>query len=364
MYAKLVTGATDTTASVLIRDIVALCVSADPSIDDLSGSGFNTSSSVVIDNTPAGWTYVNSSADGSTLGSGSTPAANYDWWGIKAPCLAPANTFKFAVFSISYRDSPTTNASFWLQGASDIATGSATLTNRGSHGYMTLAGSPETTMRGDTYMAFSTAGSQTFHLVATPRFVLLIKEGIKYSGIFEHSVTELHEFYNTAPFLQLNNSTSTTTSAYAVPGSLGGNRLGGTNGEGNAPVLEIFNFTNPSTTTNYGVLSFGAVGQYGWTASTSLAGQPYIWPSSMATTLSATGATRNTLKPMLLQGFSYGLPTCWITGISDIWMTRGSAGTTGDTMSINGQTYTYFNAVSSAAPTKATGFAINTSQIE
>lgn len=362
MYAKLVTGASDVFSSLLIRDIIALCVSADPSIDDLSGSGFDTASSVVIDNTPAGWTYVNSTADGTTLGSAATPVADWDWWAMKAPCLAPTGTEKFAIFSINYRDTPANASSFWLSGAESVnSSGSAVATNRGSYGRHTSTTS-DANMRSDTYMGFSTAGLQTFHLIATPRYVLLIKEGIKYSGVFEHSSTEQHEFYNTAPFLQLNQSTSTGTNGPLAPGSLGGSALAGTTGNSNAPVLEIFNFTNTSTNTNYGVLHFGGPGQYGFNSTSSLAGQPYIWPSNMVTTLSATGATRNTLKPMLLQGFSYGLPTCWVTGICDIWQTRGSAGTTGDTMTINGQTYTYFNAISSAVPSKATGFAINTSQ--
>jgi hypothetical protein len=364
MYAKLVTGGSAVIPSLLIRDIIALCTSATPSLSNLSGSGFSTTSSVVVDNTPAGWTYVHSSLDGSTLGSGSTPSASsYDWWAMKSPCLAPAGKEKFAVINTIFTDS-TTHGGFWLAGASNVVT--TTITNRGSYGY---AGgtATATTLIGDGQNAFSTVANQTFHLIATPRFILIIKEGVKYHGVFEHSATELHEFYNVAPFCQLNIGSNTYGPGAASAGSLGGVQINGTvsvAAAGNTHNFEIFNFTDPNTNINYGVLSFGGPGESGLTAATSLAQQPFIWSSRMSATLSATGATRNIVKPMIFQGFGYGLPTCWITGISDVWFTRGSAGTTGDTMIINGDTYTYFNAISSAQASgnKTAGFVVNTGQ--
>ncbi len=362
MYAKLVTGGSTVIPSLLIRDIVALCTSADPSIDDLSGSGFSTSSSVVVDNTPAGWTYVYSTLDLGTLGSGSTPGGSYDWWAMKSPCLAPAGKEKFVLLNTIYNDT-TTYGGIWLSGASNVV--NTTLTNRGTYGYTTTTGGA-TTLIGELYNAFSTVANQTFHLIATPRFVILMKEGVKYHAVFEHSASELHEFYDIAPFCQLNMGSTTQSGGVTGPGTLGGAQAGGTTGSGNANVFEIFNYTDPGTNINYGVLSFGGPGSGGINAADSLALQPFIWPSRMTTTLSSSGASRNIVKPMLFHGFSYGLPTCWITGVSDVWFTRGSAGTTGDTMTINGVTYTYFNAISSsqASGHKSSGFVVNTGQTE
>ena len=361
MYAKLVTGGSGVLPSLLIRDIISLCTSATPSISNLSGTGFSTASSVVVDNTPAGWTYVHSSLDGATLGSASTPAVSLnDWWAMKSPCLAPAGKEKFAVISIIWNDS-TTHGGFWLSGASNVVT--TTLTNRGAYGYATgTAGA--STLTGDAYNGFSTLANQTFHLIASPRFVLIIKEGVKYHGVFEHSVTELNEFYNTAPFCQLNIGSNTSAVGTSGPGVLGGAQATSVLGSGNGHNLEIFNYTDPNTNINYGVLSFGGPGESNIAAAASLAQQPFIWSSRMSATLSTTGASRNIVKPMIFHGFSYGLPTCWITGISDVWMTRGSAGTTGDTMIINGETYTYFNAISSAqvSGNKTAGFVVNTGQ--
>jgi hypothetical protein len=362
MYAKLVTGGSAVIPSQLIRDIVDLCTSNSPSTSNLSGSGFSTTSSVVVDNTPAGWTYVYSSLDLGTLRSASTPSANsYDWWAIKSPCLAPAGTEKFVVINNTYTDTTGTAGGFWMAGASNVVT--STITNRGSYGGGASL-SPAQTFTSDSYNAFANVANQTFHLIATPRFILIIREGIKYHAVFEHSASELHEFYNTAPFCQLNIGSNTSAGGVTSPGTLGGAVVTGSSGSGNAHNFEIFNHTDPNTNINYGVLSFGGPGESNVAAGASLAQQPFIWTARMGTTLSTTGATRNIVKQMLFQGFSYGLPTCWITGISDVWMTRGSAGSTGDTMIINGETYTYFNAISSAqvSGNKTTGFVVNTGQ--
>ena len=363
MYAKLVIGGSNVYPSRLIRDIVSLCTSANPSTSDLSGSGFSTTSSVIIDNTPAGWSYVNSTLDGLTLGSGTIPSvATYDWWAIKAPCLLPSGSFKFAVLKIAYTDS-LTQGSFAISGAESVATGSTTITNLGSNPNPTTAASAAT-FGTDVYMGFSSLASQTFHLIATPRMLLLIKEDAKFNAILEFSASEAHQFYNTPAFLQYMVTSGTLYSGTSTPGTLGGQTLTGTSGVGNIICLETFDWTDPNTTTNYGVLSFGGPDNGSATLAGGLGHQPYIWPAGVTTTIAANGATRNIVKPMIIQAFSYGMPTCWVTGVSDIWMTRGSAGTTGDTMTINGQTYTYFNVIASsiASGRKSIGFAINTSQ--
>jgi hypothetical protein len=268
------------------------------------------------------------------------------------------------VFTIAYTDT-LTQGSFAISGASNVATGSTTITNLGSNPRPTTTTSAAT-FGTDVYMGFGSLASQTWHLIATPRMLLLYKEDAKFNAIFEFSASEAHQFYNVPAFAQYMISSSTLYSATASAGSLGGQTLTGTSGVGNIICLETFNWTDPNTTTNYGVLSFGGPDAAGSTLAQGLGHQPYMWPTGLTTTIAANGATRNTVKPMMIQGFSYGMPTCWITGISDIWMTRGSAGTTGDTMTINGSTYTYFNVISTsiASGRKSIGFAINTSQTE
>ena len=70
-------------------------------------------------------------------------------------------------------------------------------------------------------------------------------------------------------------------------------------------------------------------------------------------TVSVNGTTRNIVTPMMFQLMQWGVPTCFITSVCDIYMTQGSIGTTGDTFTINGSTYIYFDCGS-------TGLAIGT----
>jgi hypothetical protein len=72
--------------------------------------------------------------------------------------------------------------------------------------------------------------------------------------------------------------------------------------------------------------------------------QPYLYgTTNKTTTVSTTGQTRSIATPIFFQAHNYGLPTTFVSGISNIYSTKTS-GSTGDTMIINGTTYTYFNA--------------------
>ncbi len=358
MYAKLVWSGS-AAPSVLIRDIIRLCTSNDPSTDLLGG--YSTVSSVIIDPTPAGWEYVYSnSADAGTLAAKDAAATTgiQEWWAMKAPCLAPSGTYKFAVLSCGYAGNHTTGA-FAIQGASNVVT--TTITNRGFTFAPTSEGNSTTYSSTDGDMAFGGAG--TYHLIATPRFFILYKEEAKMTAFFEHTATAVHEFYNFAPFIQYGITTNTTQSGYSGSAPTGGGTYTTTGGR--TIIADLYNFTDPSTNTNYGVFTMNGPGNAGATTSAGiLAYQPYLHPMKVTTTISATGATRNIVRPILFQAFSYGLPTCQVTGVSDVWMLRGGAGTTGDTITINGDVYTYFNVLNSSADHKKFGLAINTGQTE
>jgi len=358
MYARLVLTSA-VLPSNMIRDIIRLCTSEAPSLTDLSENAFSRTSSVIIDDTPAGWTYVTSSNDGLTLASSGT-ATSLSWWGMKSPCLAPSGTEKFAIFTLAFEDTLTTTAGlFMMSGASGIDTLNTTTVNRGSR---LRAGttSATATIGVDTFLGFNGSTGQTFHLIATPRFVILYKEGAKMNAIFEHSSTGVHEFYDKAPFVQYSISSSTSFLGTASPGGLGGVDLNSAGGSGNGIVLEIFDFTEAASSTGFGVFSFGGISNAGGAKADTVAAQPYMWPQQIATTVASNGISRNIVKPLMFSAFSYGLPTCLITGVCDVFMTRGGAGTTGDTMVINGDVYTYFNVITSGA--KQFGLAINTSQ--
>lgn len=358
MYARLVLS-TSSLPSNCIRDIIRLCTSDSPSLSDLSGNAFSNTSSVIIDSTPAGWEYVTSSQDGITLAT-SGLANNHSWWSMKSDCIAPAGTEKFAVFTITFTDIGSTAGVFFLSGATDVDTVNTTTINRGSR-LRTTTSTSAITVGGDLHPGFNCASIQTFHLIATPRFIILYKENSKMNALFEHSTTGIHDFYNAAPFLQYYITAGPANGSAIGPGLLGGQDI--TTDRSGYAHIEIFNFTEPSTATNYGVFSLGGMNAGADTKTASIANLPYLWPVRMSTTFASNGATRNIVKPIMFTAFSYGLPTCFITGICDVWMTRGGAGTTGDTMTINGDTYTYFNIINSGtSELKQFGLAINTSQ--
>jgi hypothetical protein len=60
-------------------------------------------------------------------------------------------------------------------------------------------------------------------------------------------------------------------------------------------------------------------------------------------TIAVNGVARNLVVPIMYQLVRYGVPTCFVTDICDMYWTGGGLGTTGDTFNINGVVYTYFD---------------------
>ena len=362
MYAKLVTSS-NTSPSLLARDVIRLCTSNSPSTADLGG--FSNSSSSIIDATPAGWTYVWSTVDSGTLATVAaaaavTPTSPADWWGISAPCLGPlaANgTLKYVKLTTGggAANSQATNTvfGFSLSGTTNIASGN-TVTNEGwrrqSHATPAAAGTPT-----------QIAGIGTFHLIATPRHITIIKEGAMFSGLWETAVTDVHGFYSStaAPFVQVNlqntaSSISTNSGVGAVYdvvyiastqqtlNSL--NWVAGWN-------FNLFGITVPSTGTYYGALSIGTPLDWDMpTANTNLSLQPFLFPTGKLSSINTLGVTRNLITPLFINGQAIGHPTIDISSICNIYATKAGIATTGDTVDINGTTYTYFNSGTLASP--------------
>ena len=355
MYAKLVTSS-NTSPSLLARDVIRLCTSNSPSTADLGG--FSNSSSSIIDATPAGWTYVWSTVDSGTLATVAaaaavTPTSSADWWGISAPCLGPleANgTLKYVKLTTGggAANSQATNTvfGFSLSGATNIASGN-TVTNEGWR-------RQSNTSAPSTCTPTQIAGIGTFHLIATPRHITIIKEGAMFSGLWETAVTDVHGFYSStaAPFVQVNlqntavaiSQTKTAGGVYdevyiastqQVLGSF--NTIAGWN-------YNLFGITVPSTGTYYGALSMGIPPDMSLsTTNTNLSLQPFLFPTGKLSSTNTLGVTRNLITPLFINGQAIGYPTIDISSICNIYATRAGIATTGDTVDINGTTYTYFN---------------------
>ena len=355
MYAKLIYNGTTTvdqySPSNVIRDIVRLCTSQSPNVGYLVG--FSNTSSVIIDTTPAGWSTVYSNVDGTSLPeANSDPAASSNtagfYWAMSAPCLGPAsNTTKYVKLTTSnlgdrnWSFSTSNPSGFSLTSAVSV-TDTGTVTGEGYRIGLLNNGS---SIDSPKLQTLDLNSNGTYHIVATPRHLTIIKEGVGYHAVWEHSVTDYHTFYNIAPVIH---------SIFKGTNAVGPNS---TAPASTAPVTSnppaaipnnircLHNITDVNAGTNYSAITIA--GQEN---------QPYLSPSTYYTnmrTVSVNGTTRNIVTPMMFQLMQWGVPTCFITSVCDIYMTQGNIGTTGDTFTINGSTYIYFNCGS-------TGLAIGT----
>lgn len=346
MYAKLSYSA-NVASALLIRDIVRLVTNATPNTSMISG--FANASSFIVDATPAGWTYVNSNIDGATLQpasntlsytSNTTAGGINDWWAISAPCVNTSIT-KYAKLTSITGGNTATYTGFSLTGATNIS--GNTVTNEGTRVY---AGTGGTNFIYAIESSFSGAG--TYHLIANPQHITLIKESAGISAVWEHTSTEYHQGYNVTPIVQFNCTSSNTAvttqqvyfSVYPTPGTAGP-IASGTAYKGSINV-NLFNITDTISGTNYGTFSLGDPLTSSIANNYSVSVNPYIFPMSKGATIGSTGLSKNLVNPVLFQAHAAGVPTTYVTGVTPVYMTKGGLGAAGDTMTINGVSYTYF----------------------
>ena len=207
MYAKLVVGNTTIHPILAMRDIGRLLVSQSPSVSLLSG--FSTTSSVIIDDTPAGWSYVGSVAETDRPTIAATGSAigytNDTHWNLafSAPTAENSNILKYAILNLVWRNTSTTNYLFALTGAQSV-TDQGIATNEGPRGFWPAA---ETLSEG-VHLSSRCQAGDTIHLIATARHITIINEAEGLSAVWETSNTDPHRFFNTAPFIQYNHCTS------------------------------------------------------------------------------------------------------------------------------------------------------------
>lgn len=352
MYAKLVysaanTGTGNITKSTgnMIRDIVRLCTSDNPNINYLIA--FSNTTSVIVNSTPAGWSLVYSSADGTSLAAANsdpnaTSTGLNDYWAMSAPCLGPgANTVKYAKLTTSGYSNTNTGIGaapqmgFSLTSAANISN-TGTVTGEGFRLYTTSTG-PSTTILGYGITSSELSGNGTFHVIATPRHLTIIKEAVGFHAIWEHTVSDYHTFYNIAPVISMNHKGTARGTAAALTNAPGTTAptLAASTYTGQSHIKCLHNITDVNTGTNYSALQIGRTQS-----------QPYMSTNTDFTnmkTIAANGVARNLVVPIMYQLVMYGVPTCFVTDICDMYWTGGGIGTTGDTFVINGVTYTYFD---------------------
>ena len=364
MYAKLVVGNAPISALNAMRDIGRLITSTAPSTANLLA--FSTSSSIIVDSTPAGWTYVGSknANDQPTI-----CATNTNWQDnvqsnlcFSAPTLANSSVLKYCALTIIFSSiSANTNSSnvcFTLTGAQS-ATSSGVLTNEGYR--MQSTNNPPGTCN----LGLTSSAGKTLHVIANQRHLTIIQESNGFQGVWETSQTDLHTSQNIAPFTQVSLAcglqNSGVTGTQATVGYMTSNAIspsiGGSVGS-NTGVWLVFNITDPNTGTNYGTYDVSEYGIYDNNFQPQINSGNFainhISTSLHSNSLSAAGAQVYIIEPIYFNVSKHGYPTQFVTGIVPVYYCSPNMGNSGDTVNVQGDTYTFFNA-------SATGFLMKTS---
>jgi hypothetical protein len=331
MYAKLVVGASNVNIYQIIRDICRLITSANPSVSNLSGQGFSTTSSAILDNTPAGWTYVgsNKATDQPTIGGGGADATfnttTSQTWACSAPMSNNSARLKYAVFSQNTIAAAAPNTGV-MYGAQNV-TALGVVTGPGTYFYSATAVAGVTTQAIPTGQA-----GAVLHLVATPRGIVIVREGIGCAAVLETTSTDVHEFYNIPAYVSIWNSSG---------GTWGINTTGATT-RTDAFAVNSFGITDPNTGTYYAVHESTGAGTLNVFS---------IFQNGAARAMSqdVSGLPQYNISPVYLHNHLIGYPVQYISGVFPIYWCKSAIGSTGDTLMVGGVEYTFFNCGNIAA---------------
>jgi hypothetical protein len=337
MYAKLVVGASNISAVRAIRDIGRLITSQTPTLDLLSG--FNTSSSIIVDSTPAGWTYVGSvnandrptiaavgSATDTTSPYGYTSDTDYNL-AFSAPCLNQPDRLKYASLNVVYRGNGNGGYTFSLTAAYNI-TDQGVRTNEGPRAF-----APSAEGIGETIaLAMSVTTGTIWHVIATPRHITIIQENRGLNAVWEATNTDVNDFYNRPPVIQYSHCTSSATSRFGitVPTQYTVTQVGGWM----AVAIAVNNVNNGTFYGTYDVSEAGTanLGNFAQASST-----------YRNNSIDASGTPKYQISPIYFQIGELGYPVQFVTGIVPIYWTRNTIGSSGDTVDVSGDSYTFFN---------------------
>jgi hypothetical protein len=329
MYAKLVVGNTAINGYRAMRDIGRLITSDNPSVSLLEA--YSQSSSVIIDNTPAGWTYVGSNFAGdrptiAAAGSAvNTTNGVFPNLAFSAPCLDGSTKYALLT-STHYVAAAVTYGT--LTGAVSVNS-SGVATNEGARVYNGSADGQAEELKVALQLG---EAAKTIHLIASPRHITLIEEGRGVQAVWEMSSTDVNTFYGQAPFVQYSHADTSvyTSDGYIVPTLITTTRT--------ASILHTsFGLTNPNTGVYYGTAdpTISLTTNIGYFAR--------IIATGIQNGIDSTGLPKYNILPVILSNDRYGYPTQYITGIVPVYFCGASIGSTGDTVDVNGDTHYYFN---------------------
>ena len=338
MYAKLVCGGADIPAIGAMRDMVALLTSGAPSLSDLLH--FDTDASLIIDDTPAGWTYAGGSGDDNTSLYTTDATVNditvntFYTIAVSAPCIDSSKT-KYAAFNIVWLNATQSNNNrFALIGAEFVDT-DGTMTNGGG---LNTWGGGQGEGEGNTQSHLSTAGT-VFHLVANERGIVLVEEARGMSMVCETNETSVHTFYDQAPFVQYSHPDSSRFSKAGiyVVDPAGGESVTATS----SGITTVFNVRDVESGVLYGT--------YDPTSGSSSGdnNRGSLWQNAAdirKTSISDNGLPLYQVSPVFFQVGTLGYPVQYVTGVFPMYWTAPNIGTSGDTIQIATEDYIWFNA--------------------
>lgn len=337
MYAKLVVGPSNISSVRAMRDIARLITSSTPSTSLITA--FNAASSVIIDPTPAGWTYVGgvNTADQPSIadvGSAADTTSPYGYTNdthfnlcFSSPCLNQTSRLKYAALSIAWKGAPASAYTFSLT-AAESATALGVTVNEGPRVQANaVEGIGETNM-----LALWSAANQILHVIATPRHITIIQENRGLSAVWETTNTEVHDFYNKSPVIQYSHVQSSATARFpiTVPTGYTVTQTAGW-------MATAISVTDVNSGTFYGTadISDGDRSNLGSLAQAST--------TYRKNSINALGAPKYQINPVHFQLGKFGYPTQFVTGIVPIYWTDSGMGSTGDTVDVSGDSYTFFN---------------------
>ena len=173
----------------------------------------------------------------------------------------------------------------------------------------------------------------TFHLIANPQHITIVSEGVGMAAVWETSQTDVHTYYGTAPFVQYCHCLSSVTGQdnIIVPTAYSTALTG-------SYYSVVFNVTNPSNSTNYGTYDVSL------TNSSNIGSLVQSNSTMRVNTINSSGFPQYAITPVYFTASAIGYPTQFVTGVVPVYWVSGNLGNTGDTVSIKGDNYTFFNA--------------------
>jgi hypothetical protein len=327
MYAKLVVGGSPITSVAAIRDIGRLLTAPEGNVSTSLLGAFSNSSSVILDSTPAGWTYVGSTnpLDRPTIGvvgtayTQNTTAPNNIC--CSAPCLE-GSALKYVALTVGYNT--TGNTGYFAMTTASSANSTGVLVNETVRNFMT---STSVAVQNN----FAVTGGQVYHLIANQQGVTIVCENTGLSAVWESSMTDVNRFYGTAPVVHYLHSNS--TSVQFTDSSIGPSS---TMAGGKAFAITVA-VTDVNTGTYYGTYDVTSLGS----ANIFFLAQNDL--TYRKNSIDATGAPKYQITPILYTNSSIGHPIQYVTGVVPIYWTKGSLGNSGDTVMVGADPYTYFN---------------------